>query len=384
MTSYVGQTNAKRSWAQKWRCTWSHQYLLPATRTAAPLGCSIEHASPGRLASVALNGFLLLFKALILLFSGVGGSSHDTHRQKHRTTIELAVKTLISKHIKQNYMNQRPVGKLAFAWHKGPSKAGSKGSTMTTWNRPFCSWAFTIRRKSASRTLLPIWLSPGTGVGTMFYSCHELSNPVKTNGHNWHNSYRAFAFGSFRFLGPAFQTRAKELIFNVNEMLGVLDQVAIGLMCGGLCLSTCTPSTHRSYHLCPGLLAYSKVSCNKALYVGISDIRIALQLPFQNCFGWMTTWLYMVTLSRNLALSYTILPFSGPNLMQPHVNGCPSGCISCLDISSHLPHVQLQFRSCHGPFSGGHDFSQLCRGKASMWSLLTATFLRNMASGRWS
>lgn len=68
-------------------------------------------------------------------------------------------------------------------------------------------------------------------------------------------------------------------------MLGVLDQVAIGLMCGGLCLSTCTPSTHRSYHLCPGLLAYSKLSCNKALYVGISDIRIALQLPFQNCFG---------------------------------------------------------------------------------------------------
>ena len=87
-----------------------------------------------------------------------------------------------------------------------------------------------------------------------------------------------FALGSFRCLGPAFQTRAKELIFNVNEMLGVLDQVAISLMCGGLSLSTCTPSTHRSYHLCPGLLGGSKLSCNKQLRTSFHCFYMFLML----------------------------------------------------------------------------------------------------------
>ena len=43
---------------------------------------------------------------------------------------------------------------------------------------------------------------------------------------------------------PASQARAKELIFNVDEMLGVLDQVAIRLVRGGLRLGACTPAAH--------------------------------------------------------------------------------------------------------------------------------------------
>mmetsp|Transcript_41045 Transcript_41045/g.64862 ORF Transcript_41045/g.64862 Transcript_41045/m.64862 type:complete len:248 (+) Transcript_41045:1065-1808(+) len=58
-------------------------------------------------------------------------------------------------------------------------------------------------------------------------------------------------------LAIAFQAGAKELIFNVDEMLGILDQVAIRLVRGGLRLGACTPAAHRTYHLCTGLLPRS-------------------------------------------------------------------------------------------------------------------------------
>ena len=231
------------------------------------------------------------------------------------------------------------VGKPAFAWHKGPSKAGSNGSTMTTWNRPSrCSCALTIRRKSASRTRFPIWLSPGGG---RFRKTHRvgdgcMSNTIWTLTTHVENKSKIIKITNphqssiiLDLPSPAFQARAKELIFNVDEMLGVLDQVAIRLVRGGLRLGACTPAAHRTYHLCTGLL-HPRIFTDSHLSVHGSaclmtyyDWLLTLRMLMTLVFVWFRTWSIMVSVchigsSDNEAL---VTPSCPAKVLSPGATG---------------------------------------------------------------